>query len=238
MTFGVSGIAPADAGDKCADATLDGFYVFTASGFSIVSGVPQPIAIVEQIRFNGDGTADVPGGRVSVNGSVFPTLGPGTYTIGSLTPVASGSWPVSENGRLCRGDGNSGWAGGPCLRSPSRATREVRIFSARCLGVYVWGAANLGPAAVGETPKAAPHPPQNFTPGSFENPQDGQARAKGEPHSAQNRRPALLALPQRGQVIASPHLPDGSHPRNRGAAGCARISWSRASRPCAPAEQG
>ena len=31
-----------------------------------------------------------------------------------------------------------------CLRSPSRALLEVRIFSARCFGVYVWGDANLG----------------------------------------------------------------------------------------------
>ena len=90
MTFGISGIAPADAGEKCTDATLDGFYVFTASGFLIVGGVPQPTAIVEQIRFNGDGTADVPGGRASLNGSVFTTLGPGTYTIGSLTPPNKG----------------------------------------------------------------------------------------------------------------------------------------------------
>ena len=90
MTFGVSGIAPADAKDECTDATLDGFYVFTANGFTIVSGVPQPTAIVEQIRFNGDGTADVPGGRVSVNGSVFPTVGTGTYTITSLTPPNKG----------------------------------------------------------------------------------------------------------------------------------------------------
>src|SRR4029450_6069541 len=94
-----------------------------------------------------------------------------------------------------------------CLRSPSSAALEVRIFSARCLGVYVSGAVNRGPGAAGEAPKAAPQPPQNFTLGSFENPQEGQARAKGDPHSAQNRRPALLAVPQRGQFIASPSVP-------------------------------
>ena len=47
MTFGVSGIAAANGRDRCTDAALDGFYVFTASGFDIVSGVSQPIAIVE-----------------------------------------------------------------------------------------------------------------------------------------------------------------------------------------------
>ena len=90
MTFGVSGIASANGRDRCTDAALDGFYVFTASGFDIVSGVSQPIAIVELIRFNGDGTVDVPGGRVSVNGSIFPTVATGTYTIASLTAPNKG----------------------------------------------------------------------------------------------------------------------------------------------------
>ena len=85
MTSGIAGVAPA-AGHKCTPAVLDGFYVFTGSGFTIVGGVAQPIAIVEQIRFNGDGTVDVPGGRVSVNGNVFTTVGSGTYTISPLTP--------------------------------------------------------------------------------------------------------------------------------------------------------
>ena len=89
MTSGIAGVAPA-AGHKCTPAVLDGFYVFTASGFTIVGGVAQPVAIVEQIRFNGDGTADVPGGRVSVNGSVFPTVAPGTYTISTLTSTNRG----------------------------------------------------------------------------------------------------------------------------------------------------
>jgi hypothetical protein len=90
MTFGVSGIASANGRDRCTDAALDGFYVFTASGFDIVSGVSQPVAIVELIRFNGDGTVDVPGGRVSVNGSIFPTVSTGTYTIASLTAPNKG----------------------------------------------------------------------------------------------------------------------------------------------------
>ena len=52
-------------------------------------------------------------------------------------------------------------------------------------------------------PKAVPQPPQNFTPGSFEKPHEGQARANEDPHSEQNRRPLLLPVPQRGQVIFS-----------------------------------
>src|SRR6516164_5471039 len=34
-----------------------------------------------------------------------------------------------------------------CLRSPSRALREVRIFSARCLGVYDCGSRTAVPCA-------------------------------------------------------------------------------------------
>src|SRR5262249_44315149 len=83
----VTSVASADP--KCSDATLDGLYVFTATGGTSVNpGPPQPKAIVEIIRFNGDGTADVPGGRVSINGSVSTTIGTGTYT--SPTPVDDG----------------------------------------------------------------------------------------------------------------------------------------------------
>jgi hypothetical protein len=89
MILGVAGVAPADPEHKCRDSMLNGLYVFTASGFGNVSpGPPQPQAIVELIRFNGDGTVDVPGGRISVNGLIFPTISTGTYT--TLTPVDTG----------------------------------------------------------------------------------------------------------------------------------------------------
>ena len=74
----------------CSNPILDGLYVFTASGFAIVGSLPQPQAIVELIRFNGDGTADVPGGRVSVNGNVFTAGGTGTYTVTSLSEPNEG----------------------------------------------------------------------------------------------------------------------------------------------------
>jgi hypothetical protein len=88
LILGVSGVVPAKAEPPCTNATLNGLYVFTARGFNIVGGVPQPKAIVELIRFNGDGTADTPGGRVSVNGTVFRTAGTATYT--TPTPVDEG----------------------------------------------------------------------------------------------------------------------------------------------------
>ena len=81
MTSGISGVASADPRHKCKDSMLDGLYVFTANGFGNVNpGPPEPQAIVELIRFNGDGTVEVPGGRVNVNGAIFPTVSTGTYT--------------------------------------------------------------------------------------------------------------------------------------------------------------
>ena len=76
-------------------------------------------------------------------------------------------------------------------------------------------------AARSSSSASAPSPsasPPNFTAGSFENPQAGQARANGEPHSAQNRRPVLLAVPQREQFIASPYFarwPTSQKPQRR-----------------------
>src|SRR4029077_2859768 len=87
-----------------------------------------------------------------------------------------------------------------CLRSPSRALREVRIFSARCLGVE--GAGDLGAAAAGPAVSAPPQPPQNFSPGWFEAPHEAQIAASTAPHSAQNRRSARLSWSQDGHRIA------------------------------------
>ena len=73
-------------GGTCSEATLDGQYVFSASGFSIVAGVAQPRAVVEFIRFNGDGTLSVPASTVSINGAIFRGGGPGqagTYSVAS-----------------------------------------------------------------------------------------------------------------------------------------------------------
>ena len=66
-----------------------------------------------------------------------------------------------------------------CLRSPSRALFEMRIFSARCLGVYVSGEANLDGAALGSGRIGAPHPPQNWSVGSLANPHAAHAIASG-----------------------------------------------------------
>ena len=84
--LGVSGLALADPEPKgCRPEKLDGLYVFSATGYTIVEGVAQPKAIVELIRFNGDLTLSVPGATRSVNGTIArsPPNGAGTYTLGA-----------------------------------------------------------------------------------------------------------------------------------------------------------
>ena len=73
----------AQAGSRvCGAQSLQGSYVFSASGYNIVSGVPQPKALVEVISFNGDGTLTVPAVTVSVNGLILrPGPGTGDYTL-------------------------------------------------------------------------------------------------------------------------------------------------------------
>jgi hypothetical protein len=91
MTFGIPGVALAQAGPKCTLSTLDGLYVFTATGWGI--GV-VPKAIIELIRFNGDGSVDVPGGTLSVNGgaTIRQNLSStGSYTVADADGVCAGS---------------------------------------------------------------------------------------------------------------------------------------------------
>ena len=91
MTLALDHAARADEdNNECSDSTLHGLYVFNASGFNIVAGVAVPKAIVELIRFNGDGTLTIPAATRSVNGVIVrsPANGVGTYT---LAPDCTGS---------------------------------------------------------------------------------------------------------------------------------------------------
>lgn len=102
---GIFGVAQAkdddDDGKACRDSTLRGLYAFTASGFNIVGGTAQPKAIVELIRFNGDGTLTVPAATVSINGFIThsPLVGqpPGTGTY-SVEPDCTGSLQFGPSG--------------------------------------------------------------------------------------------------------------------------------------------
>src|SRR5712692_9163403 len=76
-----------------------------------------------------------------------------------------------------------------CLRSPSSAALEVRIFSARCLGVYDRGEAKAAEPWRGcaWTPVTrAPHFPQNANPSGLAKPHEGHRDASLAPQRPQN----------------------------------------------------
>ena len=76
---------------ECSEATLQGLYVFSASGFSIVAGVAQPRALVEFIRFNGDGSLSNPAVTLSINGVITRGGGPALAGAYSIAPNCTGS---------------------------------------------------------------------------------------------------------------------------------------------------
>jgi hypothetical protein len=82
-------------GQRCTVDTLEGLYVFSATGFvTPTTGPPLPKAIVELLRFHGDSTVTVPGGAVSLpatptggtHTSSIPAGETGTYTVTDLVP--------------------------------------------------------------------------------------------------------------------------------------------------------
>ena len=75
-------------GHGCSVRRLDGLYVFAATGVATSGFLPGPTAIVELIRFNGDGTVSVPGVTLSANGTIIPIPpgGTGSYTVTDIAP--------------------------------------------------------------------------------------------------------------------------------------------------------
>jgi hypothetical protein len=86
------------APSRCKLSDLNGLYTFAATGWGIAPGttpVPDPLppkAIIEWIRFNGDGTLDALGATRSLNGQIaqIPGGSTGTYTVTDLTPPDGG----------------------------------------------------------------------------------------------------------------------------------------------------
>jgi hypothetical protein len=91
-----------DDGHRCGLGLLDGLYVFTASGFATPAGAPSfPKAIVEVMRFHGDGTVSTPTVTTSMNGTIQTSSpgGSGTYTVAALVPpegVCTGTLTFSD----------------------------------------------------------------------------------------------------------------------------------------------
>src|SRR5215470_19384215 len=84
------------------------------------------------------------------------------------------------------------------FRSPACAPGEVRILSARCLGVYAWGA---GIRSADWPPSALAHCPQKRLSGGLDALHFGQTAASGVAHSPQNREPAGLSWWHREHFI-------------------------------------
>ena len=110
----VSSVAWADNNGRvpeCDSATLKGEYVFTASGYNIVSGVAQPKTILELIEFHGDGALTVLGGAISINGTVTQVApnGAGNYTLGPDCNGTLNFIPLPNFSLFVERDGKSGW---------------------------------------------------------------------------------------------------------------------------------
>jgi hypothetical protein len=69
--------------DECTAATIRGVYMFHASGYNIVSGVPLPKAIIETVVLDGLGNVTTPSVSLSINGTILqpPQGNPGVYTV-------------------------------------------------------------------------------------------------------------------------------------------------------------
>jgi hypothetical protein len=83
MALGTSGVARADSPvTGCSAQTLRGLYVFSTHGFNIVDGAAVPLALLEGIQFNGDGTMVAPFATLSFNGQILRfTDVAGSYTV-------------------------------------------------------------------------------------------------------------------------------------------------------------
>ena len=95
MALGTSSTARATARfpQPCSVQTLHGLYVWTFDGYANLGGNLVPKAVMQGLRFNGDGTTFNPFGTVNIGGTIIfdVTGGPGTYTVapdctGTLTP--------------------------------------------------------------------------------------------------------------------------------------------------------
>ena len=84
--------AAADA-QVCSVGMLKGQYLVTFDAYENFDGNFVPVAVMQGLRFNGDGTTFNPFGTVNIGGTIIfdATGGPGTYTVaadctGTLTP--------------------------------------------------------------------------------------------------------------------------------------------------------
>src|SRR5262249_40387346 len=97
------------------------------------------------------------------------------------------SWCITSGSTCCTNSEESATSANKtvtCLRSPSRALREVRIFSARCFGVYEDGEAKLA-AGCADWVRLWPQVLQKRLPGGFTWLHAGQSASSLAPQALQ-----------------------------------------------------
>ena len=83
MAPGTSATARAEVDRHCSVEMLRGLYLWTFDGYQNFGGNFVPKAVMQGLRFNGDGTTFNPFGTVNIGGTVIidATGGVGTYTV-------------------------------------------------------------------------------------------------------------------------------------------------------------
>jgi len=83
MAPGTPATARAEVDRHCSVGMLRGSYIWTFDGYADLGGTLVPKAVMQGLRFNGDGTTFNPFGTVNIGGTIIidATGGVGTYTV-------------------------------------------------------------------------------------------------------------------------------------------------------------
>jgi hypothetical protein len=83
MAPGTSATARAEVDRHCSVGMLRGLYLWTFDGYANLGGNLVPKAVMQGLRFNGDGTTFNPFGTVNIGGTIIidATGGVGIYTV-------------------------------------------------------------------------------------------------------------------------------------------------------------
>jgi hypothetical protein len=94
MAPGTSATARAEVDRHCSVQMLRGSYLVSLDGYDLLNGNFVPIAVMQGLRFNGDGTTLNTFGTVNIGGTIIFDAGgfSGTYTVaadctGTLSPA-------------------------------------------------------------------------------------------------------------------------------------------------------
>ena len=136
MAPGTSATARAEVDRHCSVQMLRGSYLMSLDGYDLLNGNFVPIAVMQGLRFNGDGTTLNTFGTVNIGGTIIFDAGgfSGTYTVaadctGTLSPapgiaptfniyVGPGAQQVWIIQSGPEGDGTPGVTKGTAVRIP------------------------------------------------------------------------------------------------------------------------